>query len=526
MFTKETLAQHGIINVNEVYRNLSPARLVEEAIRRGEGELSATGALSVNTGKYTGRSPGDRFVVETAETKDAVDWGKVNVPISAERYARIKARQQAYLEGRDVFVFDGFIGKDPKYRIAVRVINQYAWQNLFIQQLLVRPSVADLENFQPEFTLICTPGFQAVPELDGTKSEAFILPNFEEKMVLIGGTSYAGEMKKSCFTIMNYVLPTKGVCPMHCSANIGADGKTALFFGLSGTGKTTLSADPERLLIGDDEHGWSEEGIFNFEGGCYAKCINLSQEGEPQIWNAIHFGAVLENVILDPETRVPDFNDGSRTENTRVGYPVDHIPGAVQEGMGGHPEAIIFLTADAFGVLPPIAKLDRNQASYHYLSGYTSKLAGTERGITEPQTTFSTGFGAPFLPRVAGVYAELLRDKIEKHGSKVYLLNTGWTGGPYGVGNRMKLSYTRAMVRAALNGDLDQVAYETDPIFGIAVPQSCPGVPDEVLNPRNTWADKAAYDKTAKELAKAFQENFAKLKGVAPEIVAAGPKVD
>jgi len=525
MFAKEVLAELGIVNVCQVYHNLAPAHLVQEAIRRGEGILSATGALSVNTGKYTGRSPGDRFIVETEDTLANVDWGKVNMGMSPEVYARLKARQQAYLEGRDVFVFDGFIGKDKTYRIPIRVINEYAWQNLFAHQLLVRPTAEELTDFEPEFTLICTPRFKAVPEIDGTKSEAFIVLNFEDKKIIIGGSSYGGEIKKSCFTLMNYLLPVKGVCPMHCSANIGADGKTALFFGLSGTGKTTLSADPTRQLIGDDEHGWCEEGIFNFEGGCYAKCINLSREGEPQIWDAITFGAILENVILGSVTAIPDFSDGSLTENTRAGYPIEHIPGAVQNGLGGHPSAIVFLTADAFGVLPPISRLDENQASYHYLSGYTSKLAGTERGITEPQATFSAGFGAPFLPRVAGVYAQILREKIAKFGTAVYLLNTGWTGGSYGVGSRMKLSYTRAMVSAALNGDLDKVEYEADPIFGLAIPKSCPNIPAEVLNPKNTWSDKESYDQTAAKLAKAFQENFAKLKGVAPEIIAAGPKV-
>ncbi len=523
MFNKKDLAKKGLINLGEVYHNLAPAQLVEQAITRGEGELSSTGALSVNTGKYSGRSPKDRFIVETKDTKKNVDWGDINVPMQPEVYARLRQRQAAYLEGKDVFVFDGFIGKDPKHRLAIRVVNQYAWQNLFVHQMFVRPTAEEQKTFKPEYTLICTPGFQAIPKVDGTRSEAFVVLNYDAKEIIIGGTSYGGEMKKSAFTLMNYVLPTKGICAMHCSANIGKDGRTALFFGLSGTGKTTLSADPERSLIGDDEHGWSEEGIFNFEGGCYAKTINLTQEGEPQIWDAIKFGAVLENVVLDPKTKIADYFDASNTENTRVAYPITHIPGAVTDGKGGHPEAIVFLTADAFGVLPPIAELDKNQASYYYLSGYTSKLAGTERGIVEPQSTFSAGFGAPFLPRVPGVYAELLRKKIEETGAKVYLVNTGWTGGPYGVGSRMKLSYTRAMITAVLNGELAKVKFEKDPIFGLSIPTSCPDVPNEVLNPRNTWSDQAEYDKTAKALAASFKENFKKLKGVDEEIVAAGP---
>ena len=523
MSMREKLAEAGYINLGEIFDNLSPALLVEQALCRGEGVLSSTGALPVETGKYTGRSPEDRFVVEDETTKNTVDWGKINKPFCPEAFAALRSRQKAYLEGRDVFVFDGYIGADEEYRIPVRVINEYAWQNLFIHHLLRRPTKEELANFEPQVTLVCTPGFKAIPELDKTNSEAFIILNFTSQEILIGGASYAGEMKKSCFSYMNYMMPERGVCPMHCSANIGADGTTALFFGLSGTGKTTLSADPLRQLIGDDEHGWSEKGIFNFEGGCYAKAIKLSQEGEPQIWNAIKFGAVIENVIMDPETRLADYDDDSLTENIRTGYPVDYIPDAVLTGKGGQPKAIIFLTADAFGVLPPVAKLNQNQASYYYLSGYTSKLAGTERGITEPQATFSAGFGAPFLPRAVGEYAKLLRANIAKYGTEVYMLNTGWTGGPYGVGSRMKLAYTRAMVTAALNGDLANVEYETDPIFGLAVPKTCPNVPEEVLNPRNTWADKAAYDESAKKLAALFVENFKTYNGVDADIEAAGP---
>ncbi|MDD2568261.1 MAG: phosphoenolpyruvate carboxykinase (ATP) [Clostridia bacterium] len=522
MVNREQLHEAGYINLGEIYANLAPAKLVAEAIKRGEGVLSSTGALAVTTGKYTGRSPNDRYIVDVPGAHENVDWGKTNVPMSDAAYQALKSRQKAYLEGRDVFVFEGFIGTDKKHRLPIRVINEYAWQNLFVHQLLVRPTAEELADFKPEVTLVCTPGFQAIPELDDTRSEAFIILNMAEKQILIGAAAYAGEMKKVCFTLMNYLLPDSHVCPMHCSANIGKDGSTALFFGLSGTGKTTLSADPERKLIGDDEHGWSEEGIFNFEGGCYAKTIKLSKEGEPQIWDAIRFGTVIENVVLD-ENGVADYDNAGITENTRAGYPIHHIPGAVLSGAGGHPKTIIFLTADAFGVLPPISRLDINSASYHYLSGYTSKLAGTERGITEPQATFSAGFGAPFLTRSAGVYAELLREKLQKYGSEVYLLNTGWTGGSYGTGSRMKLSYTRAMVTAALNGELKNVKYEKDPLFNLDVPTECPNVPAEILNPKNTWQDKEAYDKTAKNLAKLFNENMAKLHGVAKEIVAAGP---
>lgn len=524
MNMRESLAAAGYVNLGEIYENLPPVKLVEEALKRGEGCLSSTGALAVETGKYTGRSPEDRFIVKDEKTADTVDWGKINRPFDPHAFEALRARQKAYLEGRDVFVFEGYVGADPKHRIAVRVINEYAWQNLFIHQLLRRPTAEELASFKPEVTLVCTPGFKAVPELDKTNSEAFIILNFTSKEILIGAAAYAGEMKKSCFSYMNYMMPEAGVCPMHCSANIGADGKTALFFGLSGTGKTTLSADPNRCLIGDDEHGWSADGIFNFEGGCYAKAIKLSQEGEPQIWNAIKFGAVIENVIMDKDTRVADYDDDSLTENIRTGYPVDYIPDAVLSGQGGHPKAIIFLTADAFGVLPPIAKLDRNQASYYYLSGYTSKLAGTERGITEPQATFSAGFGAPFLPRAVGEYAKLLRANLQKYGTEVYMLNTGWSGGPYGVGSRMKLAYTRAMVTAILDGSLAGVEFETDPIFGLSIPKACPNVPEEVLNPRNTWADKAAYDETARKLAALFIENFKTYNGVDDDIIAAGPQ--
>ncbi|MBE3581500.1 MAG: phosphoenolpyruvate carboxykinase (ATP) [Thermoanaerobacteraceae bacterium] len=514
-----------LYNAGKIYRNLSVARLVEAALARGEGILASNGALVVNTGKYTGRSPNDRFIVDLPSVHDKINWNNINRPFEVEKYRRLYRRLTAYLQKRDLFIFDGFVGADPRFRLPVRVINELAWQNLFVHQLFIRPTPEELAAHRPQFTVICAPGFNAEPELDGTRSEAFIILNLEEKLIIIGGTSYAGEMKKSVFTVMNYFLPQQGVFPMHCSANVGADGDTALFFGLSGTGKTTLSADPQRRLIGDDEHGWSEDGIFNFEGGCYAKCICLSAENEPQIWNAIRFGAVLENVVVDEETRVPAYDCADFTENTRAAYPVDFIPGAVIPGMGGHPRTIVFLAADAFGVLPPIAKLTKEQAMYHFLSGYTSKLAGTERGVTSPEATFSTCFGAPFLPLAPAVYARMLGEKLEEHKTNVYLVNTGWSGGPYGVGRRMSINYTRAMVTAALKGELEKVELEPDPIFRVLVPVSCPGVPPEILKPRNTWQDPQAYDDMARKLARLFAENFAQFEGVAPEVAAAGPQV-
>lgn len=520
---KKDLEAMCFVNVGQVYHNADVATLVEESLKRGESHLLHTGALSVRTGKYTGRSPEDRFFVDSDSVKDKIKWGKVNKAISKDSFASVYGRIAAYLEDKDLFVFDGFIGADPKTCLRVRVINQYAWQNLFVHQLFIRPSEEQLKDFSPDFTVISAPGLKAVPALDGTNSEAAIIVNFDEKKVLVAGSSYAGEMKKSCFTVMNFLLPDKGVLPMHCSANQGADGKTALFFGLSGTGKTTLSADPNRNLIGDDEHGWSDQGIFNFEGGCYAKCINLTKEGEPQIWDAIRFGAVVENVAYAEKTLIPDYFDAAITENSRVGYPLEHIPDTVESGQGGHPEIIVFLTADAFGVMPPIAKLDINQACYYFMSGYTSKLAGTERGITEPQATFSACFGAPFLPRPVSVYTHMLKDKIAKYNPAVYLVNTGWTGGSYGVGSRIKLSYTRAMITAALNGELAKAEFAKDPIFGLNVPVSCPGVPDEVLDVKQTWADKDAYAETAKNLAKSFNENFQKYAGFEDAIAQAGP---
>ncbi len=521
---KDYVESLGIINPKAVYHNLTPAQLTEHALERGEGTLSNTGALVVTTGKYTGRSPEDRFVVDTPAIHDDIDWGKVNVPISPAAFEGIYNRMTAYLQGREIFIFDGMAGADPQFALNVRVVNELASQNLFMHQLLLRPTAEKLESFVPGFTILAAPGFKCIPELDGVHSEAAIIVNFEKKMVIIAGSQYAGEMKKSVFSVMNYLLPKAGVLSMHCSANVGHDGSSALFFGLSGTGKTTLSADPQRKLIGDDEHGWSDNGIFNIEGGCYAKCINLSYENEPQIWDAIKFGALVENVMMDPETREFDFNDGSLTENTRVGYPVEYIPNCVIPSVAGHPNTVIFLTADAFGVIPPVSKLDKNQAMYHFVSGYTSKLAGTERGIVEPQTTFSTCFGAPFLPLHPSVYAEMLGKKIEAHDAHVYLVNTGWAGGKYGVGSRMKIKYTRAMVTAALNGDLEKAGYELDPIFNVLVPKSCPNVPDEFLSQRALWKDDAAYEATAKDLAARFVKNFQKYSDMPAHIVNAGPK--
>lgn len=524
MEMKDYVESLGIIAPKAVYHNLTPAQLTEKALERGEGKLSLSGALVVTTGKYTGRSPQDRYVADAPSVHDDIDWGKVNVPISEEKFERIYNRMTAYLQGREIFIFDGFAGADEQYHLPVRIVNELASQNLFIRQLLIHKKEEQLKGFNPEFTIIAAPGFKCVPEVDGVRSEAAIIVNFAKRMVIVAGSQYSGEIKKSVFSVMNYLLPKRGVFPMHCSANVGEAGDVALFFGLSGTGKTTLSADPNRRLIGDDEHGWSENGIFNIEGGCYAKCINLTREHEPQIWDAIKFGALVENVVMDDETRVFDFNDGSLTENTRVGYPVEFIPNCVIPGVAGHPNTIIFLTADAFGVIPPVCKLNEDQAMYHFVSGYTSKLAGTERGIVEPQTTFSTCFGAPFLPLHASVYAKMLGERIQKHGSNVYLINTGWAGGKYGVGSRMKLPYTRAMVTAALNGELEKSEFALDPYFNVMVPKSCPGVPAQFLNPREMWADKAEYEATAKELAAKFVENFKKYTDMPRNIIDAGPR--
>ena len=513
------------INPSKVNRNLSVEDLVKTAVEQNEGIVTSTGSISVKTGKYTGRSPDDRFIVYDDKTHDTVDWGKINHQFPSGKFEKIFEKMKNFVSGKELYVFDGFVGADPENRLPIRVINDHAWQNLFARQLFIRPSKDELENHEPEFTVMCINDFEAIPEVDGTQSNVFILIDLTRKIVLIGGTSYAGEMKKSMFGVMNFILPSRQVFPMHCSANIGKDGDTALFFGLSGTGKTTLSADSSRMLIGDDEHGWSEKGTFNFEGGCYAKCINLTEESEPEIWNAIKSGAVLENVVIDKESLKPDFDDNTLTENTRAAYPLDYIPGAVIPSVGGHPKVVIFLTADAMGVLPPVSRLTKEGAMFHFMSGYTSKLAGTERGIKEPKAVFSECFGAPFMPRSASVYAKMLGEKIKDHNTVVYLINTGWSGGPYGVGKRIKLKYSRAMVTAALTGALDIVKYRHDDLFNVDIPTEVPDVPSEILDPKNTWTDNAAYDLSSKKLAQMFVDNFGKFENVAPEIVNAGPKL-
>ncbi len=517
----------GFKNIGRVYRNLSVPQLVEFALERGEGVLAENGALVVETGKYTGRSPKDRFIVDEPSSRDQIDWNHLNVPISEENFQRLYRRVLSYVQGRDLFIFDGFVGADPKYDCGVRVINELASQNLFAHQLFLRPTKTELANHKADFTVIAVPGLQGDPEEDGIHSEAFIVIHLAQKIVLIGGSRYAGEIKKSVFSMMNYFMTKQGVLPMHGAANIDKQGHTALFFGLSGTGKTTLSADPHRSLIGDDEHGWSSEGIFNFEGGCYAKTIRLSAEHEPQIWSALQFGTLLENVVLDPDTRIPDYDDGNLTENTRAAYPLRYIPNCSMSGVGSHPKTIIFLTADAFGVLPPIAKLTREQAMYHFLSGYTSKLAGTERGITAPEVTFSACFGQCFFPLSPTVYDEMLGERLRQHPeTEVYLVNTGWSGGPYGVGERISIKYTRAMVAAALNGELKKAKYEPHPVFQVLVPKTLSGIPSKILDPKNTWSDPEEYDQQARELARRFVENFHQFSGVRPEIAAAGPIVD
>jgi phosphoenolpyruvate carboxykinase (ATP) len=512
-----------LLGGDNVQRNLSAALLVEIALRRGEAGLSAGGSLVAGTGKRTGRSPKDKFTIKDAITENKIAWGSQNQPFPSDKFDALYERVLDYLQGKELFVQDLFSGADPKYRLPIEVINEYAWHNLFVRQLFIRPTADELKTHQPEFTIVAAPGFKADPQRDGTNSEVFILINFSKKIALIGGTEYAGEMKKSIFGVMNFLLPERNVFPMHCSANIGDDGVTALFFGLSGTGKTTLSADPTRRLIGDDEHGWSATGVFNFEGGCYAKCIRLSAKNEPQIYNALRFGSVLENVVLDPVTRIPDYDDDTQTENTRAAYPIEFIEDAVIPGVGGHPKNLVFLTADAFGVLPPVSRLTPEQAMYHFMSGYTAKVAGTEAGVTEPQATFSTCFGAPFMPLRPKVYAEMLGRRLREHNAQCWLVNTGWHGGGFGVGKRMSLPYTRAMVDALVEGKLAEVEFEIEPAFGLSIPKSCPGVPAELLNPRNSWKDKAAYDQMAADLSARFAKNFEQF-DAPPEVKAAGPK--
>ncbi|MFD1851177.1 phosphoenolpyruvate carboxykinase (ATP) [Oceanobacillus bengalensis] len=520
---EKTLLNELYVHKN-LYGNLSVPQLVEKILEREEAVLSETGAVRATTGKYTGRSPKDKFIVKDEVCENHVDWGAINQPIEEKFFDQLYHKVVDYLKDQDeVFSFKGFAGADEKYRLSIQVFNEYAWHNLFSRQLFITPTDEELSNHQTEFTVISAPNFKADPKVDGTNSETFIIVSFKKRVILIGGTEYAGEIKKSIFSIMNYLLPQKDVLSMHCSANVGAEGDVALFFGLSGTGKTTLSADPYRRLIGDDEHGWGPNGVFNIEGGCYAKCINLSKEKEPQIYNAIRFGSVLENVMLDKNTRKPDYDDTSLTENTRAAYSINNIDNIVSPSIAGHPNAIIFLTADASGTLPPISKLTKEQAMYHFLSGYTSKLAGTERGVTEPQATFSACFGSPFLPLAPSKYAEMLGEKIDQYNATVFLVNTGWTGGSYGVGSRMKLSYTRAMVHSALEGELNSVETEKDDIFGLEIPMHIPGVPDDVLIPKQTWEDKNAYEKAAQNLALKFHNNFEKFTQASDEIKQAGP---
>ncbi|WP_217589081.1 phosphoenolpyruvate carboxykinase (ATP) [Lentibacillus saliphilus] len=524
MKTIESFKLEQLLTHHNLYENASVPYLVEKILERREGILTATGAVRATTGKYTGRSPKDKFIVKDDLSADLVNWGPVNQPIDEVAFDQLYNKVIDHLQKQDeLFSFKGFAGADSKHRLPITVINEYAWHNLFARQLFIVPSEQEFAEHQSEFTVISAPTFQADPVVDGTHSETFIMISFKRKIVLIGGTEYAGEIKKSIFSVMNYLLPQKDVMPMHCSANVGQEGDVALFFGLSGTGKTTLSADPHRRLIGDDEHGWSSNGVFNIEGGCYAKCINLSPEKEPQIHQAIRFGTVLENVVLDDATRLPNYDDTSLTENTRAAYPLENIDNLVSPSVAGHPNTIIFLTADASGTLPPISKLTKDQAMYHFLSGYTSKLAGTERGVTEPEATFSTCFGSPFLPLAPSTYAKMLGEKIDHYNANVFLINTGWTGGPYGVGKRMKLTYTRAMVHAALEGELNTVEVVKDDIFGLDIPMHVPGVPDEVLIPKDTWTDQDAYTTQAKELAQKFHENFEQFTHADAHIAQAGP---
>lgn len=522
-----TVADLGLKNVEAAFWNLEPSELVEETIVRGQGVLNNTGALAINTGEFTGRSPKDRFIVLDEKTQDAVWWGDINVKFDADKFDLLYDKICAYLSGKDVFVRDAYACADDNFRLNLRVVNEYPWSNMFASNMFLNPTKEELSNFSPEWTILNAPGFHADPEKDGTRQHNFAVINFTKKCIIIGGTGYTGEIKKGIFSVLNFVLPhEKNVLSMHCSANVGEQGDTAIFFGLSGTGKTTLSADPNRKLIGDDEHGWADNTVFNFEGGCYAKCIDLTAEKEPQIYKAIKHGAILENIVFKEGTSEVDFMDGSITENTRVSYPIDHIDNIMEPSNGPAPKNIFFLTCDAFGVLPPISKLTKGQAMYHFISGYTAKVAGTEAGITEPTTTFSACFGAPFMPLHPTKYAEMLGEKMTAGEVNVWLINTGWSGGAYGTGSRMKLSYTRAMITAALNGGLDNVEFKAHEVFGVMMPTECPNVPTELLSPKSTWADKAAYDAKADDLAKKFVANFEQFAEYAnDEIMGAAPKV-
>ncbi len=522
-----TLEQYGLKHSATSYWNLTPAELTEHSISRGMAEMADSGALVVDTGKFKGRAPKDKYTVKDAKTENTVDWNNFNIPTDNATFDHLYNKVMAYLADKDVWVRDAYACADPKYRLNIRVINEFPWGNMFCYNMFLRPTAEEINTMSNDWLIVNAPGFQADPATDNVRSANFAMIDFTKQIILIGGTGYTGEIKKGIFTVLNYVLPQdKGVLAMHCSANVGKDGDTAVFFGLSGTGKTTLSADPDRKLIGDDEHGWTEDTVFNFEGGCYAKCVDLTKEKEPQIFDAIKFGSILENIEYVPGTRTVDFTNVKKTENTRVSYPIDYIDNIMVPSMGGTPKNIFFLTCDASGVLPPISKLTPGQAMYQFLSGYTAKVAGTEAGVTEPQLTFSTCFGAPFLPLHPTKYAEMLGEKMRKHNVNVWLINTGWTGGPYGVGNRIKLSYTRAMITAALNGELDKVSYKKHEVFGLMMPETCPNVPDEKLDPRSTWADQKAYDEKAANLAAQFVKNFEKYADKAnEEILAAAPKV-
>jgi phosphoenolpyruvate carboxykinase (ATP) len=523
------LDNHGLTNLNNVFWNLPTETLYEEIAFRGEARITHQGPIVAHTGKHTGRSANDKFIVKEPATQEKIWWGEYNRPFSQEKFNEVFSRMQGFLQGRDIFVQDCYAGADPNYRIAIRVITETAWHSMFVRNMFILPKTSEeYKRHIPDFTIMALPSFKGLPQIDGTASETFILLNFEQKLGIIGNTAYAGEIKKSVFTIMNFLLPLEGVMPMHCSANIGKSGDSALFFGLSGTGKTTLSADPNRGLIGDDEHGWSDEGIFNFEGGCYAKVINLSPSAEPQIYSTTkRFGTILENVVFDPITRKIDLDDSTITENTRASYPLEYIDNAVPEKMGGHPKNIILLTCDASGVLPPIAKLTPEQAMYQFISGYTSKIAGTEAGLgKEPELTFSACFGGPFMVHHPYVYADLLKRKMLKYGATCWLVNTGWVGGPYGIGKRISIKYTRALLNAALSGKLTKVKYTSDPIFRFEVPETCDDVPSGVLNPASSWNSKDEYNKKYKQLASRFIENFKKFEaGCPPEVVKAGPKL-
>lgn len=523
----QELTKLGLSSIHKAHWNLTPAELVEQAILRGEGKITDNGALAADTGKFTGRSPKDRFIVEDDITRDHVWWGDINIKFDSAKFDALYDKVINYLTDKELFVRDAYACAKDEYRLNLRVITQSAYQNMFANNLFLRPTAEEKENFNPEWHIVAAPGFVADPEVDGTRQGNFAIVNFTKKILLIGGTGYTGEIKKGIFSVLNFVLPhEKSVLSMHCSANIGEEGDTSIFFGLSGTGKTTLSADPKRNLIGDDEHGWTGNDVFNFEGGCYAKVIDLTEKKEPEIYRAIKFGALVENIRFHEGTRSADYTNSEVTENTRAAYPIHHIDNAVEPSVGQNPKNIFMLTADAFGVLPPISKLNRGQAMFHFISGYTAKVAGTEEGVTEPQPAFSACFGAPFLPLHPTKYAEMLGEKMDETNVNVWLINTGWTGGPYGVGSRMDLPYTRAMINAAMEGKLDNVDYQADAIFGLEMPTTCPDVPSELLNPRSTWSDANAYDEKANELANSFNKNFEKYADFAnDEIKAAAPKV-